>query len=70
MAKGDIHPRTKKVSKAKTEMHAGLMDVMEKHDLTFIETTQCLIDLIASLAKYALRNERHPNNPDYPADLE
>ena len=39
-------------------------------DLTYVEYLQVLTELQQSALKYMLRAERHPDDPDKPADLE
>lgn len=65
-----IHPRTMIVRKAQIDLDAAFLDVVKKHDLTFAELFGVLNVAEARWIKYALRDERHPDEPDTPADLE
>lgn len=67
-----IHPREENVNKAKLE----LMECLGKiaRDLTEGEmlkvVTEEMSSWISGIAKYQIRAERHPDNPDQPGGLE
>jgi hypothetical protein len=63
-----IHPKMMIVQKAKAEIGIYLCDYQEKHNLTDIEMLQIINSVSDSTLKFMLRRERHPNNPDKPAD--
>lgn len=63
-----IHARTLVVQKARHEFEAFLLDLEQKHELTFGELFSLLGGSIANLAKYQIRAERHPNDPDKRGD--
>ena len=65
-----LHPRTLIVQKAGTEMHKAILDIVVKYDLSFIEEVGALAQIIAQASKYALRQERHPEEPSKPSGLE
>lgn len=64
----ELHPRTLKVQQARIDMCTAMVTVAAKHDLTFVETVQAIADGMTKISKDALRQERHPNNPDKGAD--
>ena len=64
-----IHPREEITNKAKLEFMKLIGAWMEKYDLTLIEMLQILTGEIQTYLKYALRQERHPKDPDKPAGL-
>ncbi len=65
-----IHPRTLIVKRAQNEIGKSILDLAVKHELTYIELVHVLTEEIQSHTKFALRRERHPKDPDAPADLE
>ena len=65
-----IHPRTRIVQKAETEIGAAVLQTIERHDLTIIEVTQILASQQLHWLKYALRHERHPDDPEKGGDEE
>jgi len=58
------------VNKAELELSEFIWDLRTRHALTDWETVGALAQEISIVKKYALREERHPNNPDRPAELE
>jgi hypothetical protein len=65
------HPRTWLVNQASLAIHEAVTKAIEKHDdLTYIELLGILHELQGSWLKHALRDERHPDQPDYPAGWE
>jgi hypothetical protein len=65
-----LHPRTLMVQKAGNEMAEAVIAIVAKYDLTFIEEVGCLTGIIQQSGKFALRQERHPDDPDKPSGLE
>ena len=65
-----LHARTMPVQKADVELHNFLVDWQSRHDLTFTEVAVLLAERQANVLKYALRAERHPDDPDRKADEE
>jgi tetrahydromethanopterin S-methyltransferase subunit G len=63
-----IHKRTLVVEQARNEFMKFMLDLEEKHDLTFGEMYSILGRKIADLAMYQIRSERHPDDPDKKGD--
>jgi hypothetical protein len=64
------HARTLIFEKARSEFAIFLLKLEEKHELTYGEVFSLLGSAIANLAKYQIRKERHPNDPDKGGDEE
>ena len=68
------HPRTQIVSEAEIELKTAYLDIADKHELTTGERLRVLSNAmhsgIASIAKYAIRHERHGKGSDKPGDIE
>lgn len=64
------HERTRVVSSAEYELSGVMLELVKKHRLTFAERFSILSSLLTDTAKYALRVERHPEDPSRPADVE
>lgn len=64
------HKRAPIVRRASAELGAALMDWSRQYDLSSVEYLQCLNAQSASCLKFMLRRERHPDDPDTPADQE
>lgn len=66
-----IHPREKLVNDARAVLSKAVSDATE--GLTEGEAlkvvTQTLSDYVLGVAKYAIREERHPGQPDKPGGL-
>lgn len=62
------HPRTQMVAMAKFSIARAVMEIVDREGLTFVETMQALSETVDRLAKHALREERHPRDPDKGAD--
>lgn len=65
-----LHPRTQLVNLAACDIQKAVLDIAMRDSLTFIELTGILTGCIQQASKYALRAERHPDDPDSPAGLE
>ena len=63
-----VHPRTRKVQAAAIAIGLEIESAAEEHDLTAAELTGILAAEISSIAKAALRFERHPGDPGKGAD--
>jgi hypothetical protein len=64
------HPREPVVRRAALDLSDFALKLREKNDLSYIEYLGILNEEIARVLKYALRAERHPDDPDHPAGLE
>jgi hypothetical protein len=69
-----IHPRERIVNEACSELDLAAINVRQKYDLTTGEYLRVLVHVvnncIGGVAKWAIRAERHPENPDKPGGLE
>ena len=70
-----LHPREVLVTEARLDLTRRVLVWREQHDdLTFGELLPILGGTLSSqitgLAKYEIRPERHPNDPDKPGGLE
>lgn len=63
-----IHPRLPIVRAASLELEQALWGVMSKHDLTYIEALTIVNETTKSVLRSALRQERHPDDPDKRSD--
>lgn len=63
-----LHARTQIVEQARSEFVCFLRELQQKYELTFGEMYAILGNKIADLAKYQIRRERHPNDPDKKGD--
>ena len=63
-----LHQRTRIVDKARLEFDTFLLDLEQKHELTYGELFSMLGNAIAHLAKYQIRSERHPDDSDKKGD--
>lgn len=63
-----LHPRLFVVQAAEMEMAKAVGDLIERHQLTYVETMQALTNFQQRYLKYMLREERHPNDPDKKGD--
>ena len=63
-----LHSRTRVVDKARLEFDQFLLDLADKHELTYGELFSMLGQAIANNAKYQIRAERHPDDPDKKGD--
>ena len=57
------HPRTAIVDKARHAFEVFMLDLEQKHDLTYGELFALLGHKITALAKSEIRAERHPDEP-------
>jgi len=63
-----LHERTQIVSQARSEFDRFLLDLEQKHELTFGEMFSIIGSAISNLAKYQIRAERHPDDPNKKGD--
>ena len=63
-----LHERTTIVEKARSELTLFLLDLEQKHGLSYGELFSMLGNAIADLARYQIRSERHPNDPSKKGD--
>lgn len=63
-----IHKRSQIVTNARLEFDKFLLDLEQKYELTFGEMFSIIGNAIANLAKYQIRHERHPDDPDKKGD--
>lgn len=60
-----LHPRAMLVLQAHNDIDEAVSNAMKKHpDMTYFELLQILNQISASWLKYAIRDERHPDDPD------
>jgi hypothetical protein len=62
--------RARKVSVAQAEIAVKLNELQREGGLTSIEMLQAVASWQSTALKYMLRYERHPEDPDTPADAE
>lgn len=63
-----IHERTIVVMDARSELTKFMGALEEKYDLTYGEMFSMLADRMSDLAKYLVRAERHPDDPNKKGD--
>ena len=63
-----LHKRFYVVEKASEEMKEAYRKIVKKYDLTYGEGQKIFAELLASDAKYVIREERHPGDPDKKGD--
>ena len=63
-----LHPRTAVIQQARHAFETLLLDLEQKYELTYGELFSMLGHAIANNAKYQIRAERHPNDPDKKGD--
>ena len=63
-----LHPRMGMISTAEAKLKIVFFDELKKHNLTYIEAMQAAVGIQTSLLRYALRAERHPEDPEKKAD--
>lgn len=65
-----VHPRVMVVQKARNDLSGAALDIQARYELTTAEYLAILTELMQSALKYALRAERHPDEPDRPTGIE
>lgn len=63
-----LYPKTQEVNSAKLELGSFIHELESKYKLTYGEIIKILGSAIAREAKYLIRVERHPNDPDKKGD--
>lgn len=63
-----LHERARIVTDARLEFDQFVLDWIQKHDLTYGELFSIFGQSIANNAKYQIRAERHPDDPDKKGD--
>ncbi len=63
-----LHERLFIMQKARNEFDALLLELEQKHALTYGEMFSLLGHAVSNLAKYQIRGERHPDDPDKKGD--
>jgi hypothetical protein len=63
-----LHPRFRTVQKARNEIVGKILELEHTHELTDAEIIGILGDYLAEKAKYMIRSERHPDDPDKKGD--
>lgn len=63
-----LHPRYHPMRKAACEVGAAVLKAVEDHDLTYGELISILAQETAMAAKYLVRIERHPDDPEKKGD--
>lgn len=64
-----LHERYHLVQEARLGLSGRVIEWLDAYpDLTYVEAMQCLQAEQDSLLRYALRAERHPDDPDKKAD--
>lgn len=63
-----LHERTRLVEQARLEFDQFVLDWAQKHDLTYGKLFSIFGLSIANNAKYQIRAERHPHDPDKRGD--
>ena len=59
-----LHERVMIVQAARLEVSQATLAAIEKHNLTYGEVTAILAEVLATWAKYQIRGERHPDDPE------
>lgn len=65
-----LHRRTLLVQEAHAEAKSALLDIWKKHDLTWGEIVAFHAHEVQSAARYIIRTERHPDDPEKRGDEE
>ena len=65
-----MHPRARLAAEAGGEISDAVFRIIGKHDLTYGEAFGVMGDIIQSLAKHMIREERHPDDPEKPGGIE
>ena len=63
-----LHPRTVVLQRARHAFETFLLELETEHELTYGELFSLLGNAVANLAKYQIRAERHPDDPDKKGD--
>ena len=63
-----IHTRYEVVTHAHLELTTAVGKIIQERELTYAEVTSILAQEILAWNKYAIRAERHPNDPEKKGD--
>jgi hypothetical protein len=63
-----LHPRTELVQKAENDLRNIVWEWAKRHEVTYLESLQCLALVQETFCKYAIRHERHPEDPTKKGD--
>ncbi len=63
-----LHPRTVAVKHAALEIGQMVNTTVKNYELTYGELMRILAQELDSWARYLVRDERHPNEPDKKGD--
>ncbi len=63
-----IHPRSQVVAQAQVDLSTAMAKILRERELTHYEVTSILAHEILSWNKYAIRAERHPDDPEKQGD--
>ncbi len=58
-----IHERHTKVVEAQCALTMAVVEIIEKHQLTFAEVSGIILGVAQDFNKQAIRHERHPDGP-------
>lgn len=63
-----LHPRMQVVADAEYEFKKAWRAIEEKYELTYGEMFRILGQQVDNIARYLVRSERHPDDPDKKGD--
>lgn len=63
-----IHPRLIVVQRAELALDTFMIGLVNEHDLTPAEQISLLANQIKTVSMYAIRSERHPDDPEKRGD--
>lgn len=58
------------VREAHVELESAVIEIVKRHGLTYAELNGILLECAQGWNKYAIREERHPGDPDQPGDTQ
>lgn len=64
-----IDAEAQRVRIAQSEVAVAVVKLQTEHDLTDVEMLQAIAEWQGTKLKHMLRAERHPDDPDRPADI-
>lgn len=65
-----LHHREPIVQRAHLDLDTAVLDILQRYDLTYAELFRIINEVEAAWIKYAIRDERHPDDPDTPGGWE
>lgn len=65
----NVHPREAIVEEAGYKLIKAWVEIRDSYDLTNGECLRIIANILSTDAKYIIRAERHPENPDMPGGL-